>query len=403
MNKLKNALSIAFLFFTIFSISTTVAQEQVDVPTDSVIEPYPYKLPIWGAKAWERGIKIPKPLGINGMYVRTDIDLAVTDFALTINDGTGPVNDWLLSTLNVNTLNFTEVNAYFNGLNFRPDFYILPFMNVYGIITTGNGATEAKLAPQIPYGEGEILQLPEFGSKVEFTAEAYGLGTTLFAPFGKRSWISVDGNYSWTVTELLEDNVGVVTLSGRLGSKWNFKKKSGGFITAYIGFMYRNFTNSDGSLGQINLDEVFPEIGQNIYGGIDTRMTENSLRMDSNNVNIGANNDRIDEIEALPPAQQIPLAGEKRSLEAKNTALEYHNVLLQSKNDGLSALETRIVESGVFETQINYYVKKEMVQAWTFEFGVSIEIIDNLGLRSELGISDSQKLILAGAYYRFGL
>lgn len=403
MNRLKKVLSTTVLLCSILCVAQLKAQNQVDVPSDSVIEPYPYKLPIWGAKAHERGIKIPKPLGLNGMYVRTQMNLDVTEFGLSINGGPQEINDWLANTINVNTLNFTVVNAYFNGLNFRPDFFLFPFMNVYGIVTTGNGATEVSLAPQIPYGEGEILQLPEFGSKVEFTAEAYGLGTTLFAPFGKRSWVSVDGNYSWTVTELLEDNVGVVTLSGRVGSKWDFKKKSGGYISAYLGFMYRNFTNADGSYGQINLDEVFPEIGDNVYGGIDNRRTENTLRMDSNNVNIEANNDRIDEIEALPPAQQIPLAREKRTLEAKNTALEFHNVLLQSKNDGLNNLESRIVESGVFETQIDYYIKKEMIQSFTVEFGVTIEIIDNFGIRSELGISEYQKLILAGAYYRFGL
>ena len=57
---------------------------------------------------------------------------------------------------------------------------------MYGIFTTGTGATEVELAPQIPYGEdGDVLYLPSFGSKVNFQANAYGVGGTLVYGFGR--------------------------------------------------------------------------------------------------------------------------------------------------------------------------------------------------------------------------
>ena len=370
-------LSTYFLFLGIFfSCNLVHAQEK----NDSL--DWKYDLPIWGKKAAERGYKLQLPYGINAMYVNTIVGLDISHFKLSIGDGT--YQDFIDEKINVNTLNFTKVRAYFNGFNFRPDVWVFPFLNVYGIITTGAGATEVELAPQIPYGDGDdILYLPSFGSKVDFKANAYGLGGTFVYGFGRNYFVSADANYSWTVSDLLEDNVGVVTASGRIGEHWSLGKRKDKKLAVYVGFMYRDFTNTKGTKGQINLSEVFPDLETNVNNGIDNRVASNSQTIVDNDALIA-------DLHPVDDREQIAdLKAENRVLNAKNVALE--------------GLANGLNESGVYDTEIKYEIKKSMLQNFTFEFGASYNLNDHWAVRSEIGASKEQTLILAGLAYRFGL
>lgn len=380
-NKLYYPLSIRVLFVLCFLIGgSAISRAQQEPQQDSLI--WKYKLPIWGQKAAERGYKLQLPYGINAMYVNTIVGLDISQFKLTVGDGSH--QDFIDEKINVNTLNFTKVRAYFNGFNFRPDAWVFPFLNVYGIITTGAGATEVELAPRIPYGDGnDILQLPSFGSKVDFKANAYGLGGTFVYGFGRNYFVSADANYSWTVSDLLEDNVGVVTASGRVGEHWNLGKRKDKKLAVYVGFMYRNFTNSKGTRGQINLSEVFPDLETNVNNGIDNRINDN-------NQTISDNTDLINSLNPITDREQIA------DLRAENRVLTLKNAALTEVSDGLN-------ESGVFDTEIKYEIKKTMLQNWTFEFGASYNLSDHWAVRSEIGASKEQTLILAGLAYRFGL
>lgn len=350
--------------------------------TDTSSIDWKYNMPIWGKKAAERGYKLQLPYGLNLMYVNSMIDLNVSKFRLGIGDGN--YQDLIDEKVNEETLNFQKTRAYFNGLNFRPDVWVFPFMNVYGIITTGTGATEVELAPRIPYGDGnEILALPQFGSKVDFTANAYGLGTTVIYGFGRNYFVSGDVNYSWTFSEIIEGSVGIVTASGRIGEHWDIGKKKDKKLAVYVGFMYRDFTNSDGTRGQIKLSEALPELESGINNGIDTRIAENIVQIDDNTA-------AIDELDPIKDREEI-------------ADLKAQNRVLGIKNRGLEALQNGLDESGVYDTEIRYEIKKEMIQNWTVEFGISYNFTDHWAFRSEFGVSKSQTLILAGISYRFGL
>jgi hypothetical protein len=369
---------ILILCFLFLIVQMTNAQE----PSDSDSITWKYNLPIWGKKATERGYKLPLPYGINTMYVNTIVGLDISYFKLTVGDGSH--QDFIDEKLNVNTLNFSKVRAYFNGFNFRPDFWLFPFLNVYGIVTTGAGATEVELAPRIPYGStGDILQLHSFGSKVNFKANAYGLGGTFVYGFGRNYFVSADANYSWTVSDLLDDNIGVITASGRVGEHWDLGKKKTKKLAVYIGFMYRNFTNSKGTKGQINLSEVFPDLESNVNSGIDNRITQNTQT-------ISDNTDLIGTLNPVTDREQI-------------SDLKAENRVLTIKNTTLTGVSENLDESGVFDTDIKYEIKKSMLQNFTVEFGVSFDLSRHWTLRGEFGTSKDQTLILAGLAYRFGL
>ncbi|SHJ45629.1 hypothetical protein SAMN04488028_101180 [Reichenbachiella agariperforans] len=329
---------------------------------------YPYVLPIWGQKAQDRGFadQLQLPFGLNVNYVNAYMDLAITEFGLTIG------GQDLSGIVNTETLNFTSVNATTNGLNYRADAWILPFVNVYALLSTVTGGTDVSLQPTWKNSVGEtILQLPEFSSSVEFDALAYGIGTTFI--FGWEGYfLSTDVNISRTDTELLENQVGYLTLSARAGHRFFLNKNNRDlFVAPYAGIMYRNFIGSKGNNGSINFDEVFPGLQESF----DTRVEDK----------IETNQDEIDVLSANPIAN----ADEIAKLKAENLAL--------------NTIKTTVDDSGLFSTEIDYFIRKDLIQTITFQFGFNLQINKHWMLRGEYGVSDSQRFLMTGIQYRFGV
>lgn len=347
-------LSLALLYLPLKSYAQTLQ--------DSIA--YPYVLPIWGDKVAERGMadKLQLPFGLNVNYVNAFVDLEITEFELLLGgrDVSGIIN--------AETLNFQEVSGTTNGVNFRADAWILPFMNVYALVSKVAGGTNVALQPTWKDGTGEImLQLPKFSSSVDFDALAYGLGTTLV--FGWNGYFSsVDMNYSVTDTDLLKEQIGYLTMSGRLGHTFGLSKKNKDFfIGPYIGMMYRDFVGADGSSGSINFNEVFPELDATFNQKVDDK--------------IASNEDLIND-PSTPPVQKLKL---------------------QAQNQALTTIQDGVNDSGLFSTKIEYFIRKELIQTITFQFGFNLQINKNWMLRGEYGVADSQRFLLTGLQYRFGV
>ncbi|QZT37008.1 hypothetical protein K5X82_17500 [Halosquirtibacter xylanolyticus] len=307
---------------------------------------YPYKLPIWGDKAYERGYKLQLPFGIGVNYVYNEMYLDISEFGMSINGV--DMSPWL----NKETLGFQQTVATSNGINFRLDGWILPFLNVYGLFSQVSGSTSVKLAPNL----GGI-QFPEFGSDVDFDASAYGLGATLVYGY-KNYFISWDINHSWTETELLTKQVGVLTSSARLGRAFNMKKDRR--LAFYVGMMYRNFTKAEGNSGSIKFNEALP--------GIDEAYTN--------------------WYDGLTPLQQ-------RTLDKVYDSME------KAVYDK-TGQEISLGNGEILTGDVGYFIKKDLVQTMSIQFGGQFEFNKHWALRGEFGIADELKFILFGMNYRFG-
>lgn len=308
------------------------------------------------------GDQLQLPFGFNVNYVNAFIDLEITDFGLNIGG-----RDFT-NVLNTETLNFTGVNATTNGLNYRADAWILPFINVYGLLSIVTGGTNVSFQPTWKDAVGDvILELPEFSSNVAFDAMAYGIGaTSIFGWDGH--FLSTDINYSKTNTELLKEQVGYLTLSARIGHRFMINKnRRDQFIAPYVGVMYRNFVGPRGSTGSINMDEVFPEAQTTFDTKVDEKIASNQQ-----------------EIANLTPGSQ-----------------EW--IKLKAENQALNKIRDEVDESGVFTTQVDYSIKKDLVQTMTFQFGFNFQFNKHWMLRGEYGIADSQRMIFTGLVYRFGI
>lgn len=363
---MKRNLLIVLVFISVLSL----AQSGIQFPkrdTTTVEKDYPYVLPIWGQKVTDRNIDLQLPFGINVNYVYNQMTLDLTHFSMNFYDGKN-----LDDIINPESLNFTETVATAQGLNVRADVWILPFLNIYGIYSRSLGSTQVSFQPQVvEYDLGlngnlkqiRTLEEPIKLDPVIFTSNTGGIGAT-----GVYGWddyfVSVDGNLTWSVSDLLEETVTFFVGSARIGRRIEFNNDMK--LAVYFGAMYRDFVNKGNNTGSINI----PELDQGMVKAIDALLE--------------INQEQIDFWEALPSATP----GKDEKLDELN-----------KRNTRLVDSKDRVESSDA----INYSIKKEITNNWSTQVGFNFEITKNIMYRAEVGYRAGQKFFMTGLQYRFGL
>jgi hypothetical protein len=143
MKALKNNLPGApsstkwFLIFLLFTLSLQNSFGQVftnkevgkknQALSDSLkTAEYPYSLPIWGDKATKAGYSLPYSAGLSVQYFGSESSLIIDNLLVGFNNG--PMYD--LDGL----VRFDEAIARAQAVTVRPDIWLFPFLNVYGIL-----------------------------------------------------------------------------------------------------------------------------------------------------------------------------------------------------------------------------------------------------------------------------
>ncbi|WP_430817069.1 hypothetical protein [Carboxylicivirga sp. RSCT41] len=361
-----------FTLLLIFSCMNSVAMfgqgETAQSSQDStkLKTEYPYVLPIWGQKVADRNIKMQLPFGINVNYVYNQMTLDLTHFSMNFYDGEN-----LDDIINPETLNFTETVGTTNGVNIRADAWIFPFFNVYGIYSRNQGSTKVAFQPRVvekdlgPNGnlmEIRTLEEPIDVDKVTFTANSFGIGSTLVYGWSDY-FVNVDGNMTWSTSDLLEQTVAFFVGSARIGKRVSLKNDMK--LAFYIGAMYRDFVNKENNTGSIGV----PELDEGIARAIDGLTA--------------INDEQILLWESLP--ESTPGRDEKLDeLYAREERLDHASERLENSD------------------AINYDIKKEIVNNWSTQIGFNLEINENWMYRAELGYRDDQKFFMTGLQYRFG-
>ena len=368
MNTILNKGSYVALLLLLLNNIQINAQSGIKFPkkdTTTVKEVWKYKLPIWGQKVTDKNIQLQKPFGLNVNYVANELQLALTEFSMNFYDGQN-----LDEFINPQTLNFTETIATTNGVNVRADAWILPFLNFYGLYSRNQGSTKVSFQPQvIEYGLGQNGNLKQITTlenaisvpKVLFDTNSFGVGSTLVYGWSNY-FISLDGNMTWTTSDLLEETVKFFVGSARIGRRVTFPNDMK--LAVYIGVMYREFVDKQNNTGSLGVPELDEGISQAIDGL--TAITDA----------------RIELLESLPstPEREKEIAD------------------LYIRKDKLDNAGDRI-ENG---DAINYRIKKEIIDNWSTQVGFNFEINDSWMYRGELGYSAYSRFFMTGLQYRFG-
>ncbi|TYA56001.1 hypothetical protein [Formosa maritima] len=299
---------------------------------------YDQFFPIWGKKAYSKGFDIPYPIGVMANFVWMDQGISITNLQLgletsNVDIGLTPI-DFIQFGNNTNT-------SY--SVNFRPDVWVFPFLNVYGLLGYGQTRTEVNLVYPI-----------NLRSVVEQNISTYGIGIMAAGGLGP-VFFSLDANFTWNKPELLDKAVPVRVVGIRIGHSFVFNNKPQSNFAVWVGAMFME-TGNDTS-GQLLLSEALP--------------SSDGTKRDQ----IVANyNDWYDN-EATIPEKVIA------------------DRVLTPIIDRLEAADGSAI--------IKYGLDKQVEQKWNGILGAQFQFNKHWQLRTEGGILGNRKSFLLSLNYRF--
>jgi len=233
---------VAFLWGqqSIAQYPSTKIKDKQQAYTDSLKQvTYDNILPIWGQKAYQKGFDIPYPTGlmVNYFYVKQGLIIDNMRLGLQTDNLDIPLTE-------VDFIEFGDNISTASTVMFRPDVWVFPFLNVYGIFGTGSSKTEVNL--QFPI---------ELKSVVEQNVITSGFGITAAGGLGP-VWLALDGNVTWTKPELLDEAVQVKTFGVRFGHNFVNKSKPYRNIGLWVGAM--SVALGSNTVGELKLNEALP-------------------------------------------------------------------------------------------------------------------------------------------------
>lgn len=334
--------SIVYILLFI-SVSASAQYSQLHLK-DTVNTKYPYRFPIMGALAFEKGFDIPLPVGGMINYFTATQDIIIPEIAIGFSGGLLPE---IPLTDITNIIEFGEISASATSINIRPDLWVLPFLNVYGIFGKSYAKTNVELIFPI-----------KMKTVAELEGTSFGFGTTGAGGIGKYFFV-LDGNWVWTSMSNFEQPVRSNVFSFRLGRAFKLAKHPESNFAFWAGGM------------RVKM------------GGI----TEGSITLN----------------EILPPG-----TGERRDEIVADYRLWYDNLrplqqplLYKIATDVFNPIVDNL-ENADGSGTIQYRLKKEPKQKWNMIIGGQYQFDKHHQLRAEGGILGNRKSLLLSYNYRFG-
>ena len=338
-------ITLMMFFFFAESIHAQFATRKIskkqEAYTDSLKQvQYDYIFPIFGQQAYGRGFDIPYPVGLMGNYIWIKQGIVIENLQLGLQSENVDI-----PLSQVDFIDFGYNTSTSSAVNFRPDIWIFPFLNVYGLFGYGSSTMEVNVTEPVDITSVVTQGIRTSGFGV---LGAFGLGPL---------FLSVDANWTWTKPDLLEDPVLAKVLGVRLGKTFVFKNHPERNIAIWAGGMRLRMSSE--TVGSIKMSDVIP---QETW-------------------------DRKDEIvdnyyiwyEGLDPFKQQIV--DNSAVPAIIEALD--------QRDG--------------DAVVQYGMDKRPEQEWNMVVGGQFQLNKSWMFRSEVGIVGDRKSFLASVNYRFKL
>jgi hypothetical protein len=196
--------------------------------------PYNWRLPILGGKLRELGFDIPYPNGINVIFAHSKQDIIISD--AFVGFGT----DNLIGIDGI--ARFRQIEAEVTGYTLRYDFWLLPFLNFYGLVGGINSKTNIQLG--LPF---------ELGFNTDNSGTVAGWGAVVAGAIGP---LIVQGDFTmaWTFMANLNEPTRSVVAGLRTGYLFRFRNKPTRNVAVLVGGQYLGL-NPNGS-GAVDLEKL---------------------------------------------------------------------------------------------------------------------------------------------------
>ncbi|MGL4687054.1 MAG: hypothetical protein ACRCVS_00035, partial [Fusobacteriaceae bacterium] len=183
---------LTVLFLIIILFSTTKSEDSF--------------FPIYGKEVTEKGYILPKPFGINLIYVNMKQGINVKKLNVS---GIAKIKLFPLlpaTSVNLNKINIAVKNAETtNDIKvLKGDLWVFPFLNVYALFGQSKGITKAKI-------DLSVKNIPDLSIKnqdftLNYKGLTYGVGT-IFAGGYKNIFALLDINFSRTDLDIIHGQV----------------------------------------------------------------------------------------------------------------------------------------------------------------------------------------------------
>jgi len=337
---------------------------------DSIIaQDYPYALPIWGEKVTKMGYDLPYSAGINVNYFWQESELVLSNLNVGFNNG--PLH-------NIDEIiRFNSATASANAINIRPDVWLFPFLNVYGILGKAKTSTAIDAGVWVPGPENSWSQVTSFQTKANFDATILGFGIT--PTFGVAGcFVAIDMNMAWTDVSALDKPVFTTIIGPRIGKAFKFKDPKRN-IAVWVGGFRVNFSSSTN--GSINLSEVIP------IDGLQAKVDAGTSKVAGKQVEVDNWWNNLAPVDQKNPVNVAKYETANRALATAGTFL---NSIDAALNDSKNAT-------------VQYSLEKGLKEKWNFIVGSQFQLNKHYMLRVEYGFLGARNQFLTGIQYRFGL
>jgi hypothetical protein len=330
---------------------------------------YPYVLPIWGAKATKLGFHLPYSAGFSANYMWQKSELIIENLMVGFNNG--PMTD--ISEV----VRFNSAISEGGGLNVRPDFWLFPFLNVYGVFAKTNLSTSVDCSIWLPDASGVWNEATNFKTRAEFQATTAGFGLTPTIGVGG-GFLALDMNFSWSDIPELDKPAFAFVFGPRFGKSFKFKKPDR-TVAVWAGGFRLNLNS--GTSGSLALSDLFPT-------------QDLQTKVDNGIVKVGDAQAQVDAWwSGLTSAEQANPVNEAK-YETANRALDKAGTFLNSMDQALTQAESATVQ---------YSLDKRPKDMWNFVIGTQYQHNKHWMIRFEYGFLGTRTQILTGIQYRFGL
>lgn len=192
-----------------------------------------FSLPIWKEKAIALGYELPKPIGFSLSYMAMEQGINIDSIGI---QGLGNLPLQLEAEPG---LQYTQV------LTLRADVWLLPFLNVYGLVGKLDGYSTTNVDVKFLGSRNTIKDF-----RLNLDGYTTGVGGVLVG--GYQSWFAlVDASITQSRLTVIDGDINALVISPRVG--YDFYRH-GQPLRIWVGAMYQDVEqNLQGSLSELGL------------------------------------------------------------------------------------------------------------------------------------------------------
>jgi hypothetical protein len=264
--------NILFPAFLVFSFGTLLAQDAPPAAPAAAAEPaaaaaedearWSDFLPL--NKEMAGDADLPLPFGIGVTVYGQEQDMNVNSIKLKNIDVTPRKGFWAFSPLyntEATNLEATKVASDIDSKSVRLDAWVLPFLNVYGVLGTvdGKSTVTGVTLDKTPWAGSALDKavldplaagIEASGFPFDYEGDVYGVGAVLAGELGK-FWGTLDINYTQAKLDGSISEIDTVTVSPRIG----INGEAGGFKgSLWIGSMHQDV--EENQIGSMTISDV---------------------------------------------------------------------------------------------------------------------------------------------------